>query len=74
MVSGAVDMGAHQPLLPADVLVLGHILHGGDINEKKLLLQKAYEALSEGGALIAYDAISDDERRTNTFGRSCSAG
>ena len=29
---------------------------------------KAYEALPEGGALIVYDAIIDDERRTNAFG------
>jgi hypothetical protein len=57
-----------DPLPQADVLVMGHILHGGDITEKKLLLQKAYDALPEGGALIVYDAIIDDERRTNTFG------
>jgi precorrin-6B methylase 2 len=57
-----------DPLPTADVLVMGHILHGGDITEKKLLLKKAYEALPENGALIVYDPIIDDERRTNTFG------
>ena len=57
-----------DPLPRADVLVMGHILHDFDIDEKRLLLQKAYEALPEGGALIVYDAIIDDERRENAFG------
>jgi cyclopropane fatty-acyl-phospholipid synthase-like methyltransferase len=57
-----------DPLPKADVLVMGHILHGVGVTEKKLLLQEAYDALSEGGAVIAYDAIIDDERRTNVFG------
>jgi hypothetical protein len=33
-----------------------------------MLLQKAYEAVPEGGAVIVYDAIIDDERRENAFG------
>ena len=33
-----------------------------------MLLAKAYEALSEGGAILVYDAIIDDERRENAFG------
>ena len=57
-----------DPLPPADVLVMGHILHDWDLDEKRLLLQKAYEALPDGGALIVYDAIIDDERRRNAFG------
>ncbi|MET0762818.1 MAG: methyltransferase, partial [Thermoleophilaceae bacterium] len=36
--------------------------------EKRLLLRKAYDALPDGGALIVYDAIIDDERRRNAFG------
>jgi hypothetical protein len=52
----------------ADVLVLGHILHDWDLDKKKLVLQKAYAALPEGGALIVYDAIIDDDRRSNAFG------
>jgi hypothetical protein len=31
-------------------------------------LQNAYEALPDGGALIVYEAIIDDERRNNAFG------
>jgi hypothetical protein len=57
-----------DPLPEADVLVMGHILHDWDLGEKRLLLQKAYDALPAGGALIVYDAIIDDERRSNTFG------
>jgi precorrin-6B methylase 2 len=57
-----------DPLPEADVLVMGHILHDWDLDEKRLLLRKAHEALPEGGALIVYDAIIDDERRENAFG------
>ena len=32
------------------------------------LLGRAYEALPDGGALIVYDAIIDDDRRSNAFG------
>jgi len=52
----------------ADVLVMGHILHDWDLDEKRLLLQRAYDALPDGGALIVYEAIIDDERRSNAFG------
>ena len=57
-----------DPLPEADVLVMGHILHDWDLDEKRLLLQKAYDALPDGGALIVYEAIIDDERRSNAFG------
>jgi hypothetical protein len=57
-----------DPLPEADVLVMGHILHDWDLDEKRLLLQKAHNALPDGGALIVYEAIIDDERRSNTFG------
>src|SRR5215217_275443 len=57
-----------DPLPAADVLVMGHILHDWDLQEKRLLLEKAYEALPEGGALIVYEALIDDERRENAFG------
>jgi hypothetical protein len=47
---------------------MGHILHDWDLQEKRLLLEKAYEALPEGGALVIYEGLIDDERRENTFG------
>jgi precorrin-6B methylase 2 len=57
-----------DPLPTADVLVMGHILHDWNLDEKRLLLKKAYDALPDGGALIVYEAIIDDERRRNAFG------
>jgi hypothetical protein len=57
-----------DPLPAADAFVMGRILHDWDLEGKKRLLAKAYEALPEGGALIVYDTIIDDERRENSFG------
>lgn len=57
-----------DPMPSADVIVMGHILHDWDLAQKKLLLEKAFAALPKGGAVIAYDAIIDDERRENAFG------
>jgi O-methyltransferase domain len=57
-----------DPLPRAEVFVMGHILHDWDLQEKRLLLEKAYEALPEGGALVIYEGLIDDERRENTFG------
>jgi O-methyltransferase domain/Dimerisation domain/Mandelate racemase / muconate lactonizing enzyme, N-terminal domain len=52
----------------ADVIIMGHILHDWDVNQKKTLLSKASAAVPSGGAVIVYDAIIDDERRENVFG------
>ena len=57
-----------DPLPQADVLTMGHILHDWDLEQKKTLLAKAYEALHEGGALVVFESIIDDDRRENTFG------
>jgi O-methyltransferase domain/Dimerisation domain len=57
-----------DPLPAAEVLTMGHILHDWDLETKLMLIRKAYEALPEGGALIVYEAIIDDERRMNAFG------
>ena len=58
----------NDPIPNADVVLMGHILHDWNLEEKKKLLSNAYEALPDGGAIIIYDAIIDDERRENTFG------
>ncbi len=57
-----------EPFPKADVVVMGHILHDWDLPTKKMLLGKAYDALSPGGALIVFEAIIDDERRVNALG------
>src|SRR5919202_3038960 len=57
-----------DPLPAADVLVMGHVLHDWSVDERRTLLTKAYAALPEGGALLVYETIIDDERRENAFG------
>jgi len=58
----------NEPLPAADVITMGHILHDWNLDEKRMLLGKAYQALPAGGALIVFEALIDDERRQNTFG------
>lgn len=57
-----------DPLPQADVITMGMILHDWNLERKKQLLKKAYDALSPGGAFVAIEALIDDARRTNTFG------
>jgi O-methyltransferase domain/Dimerisation domain len=57
-----------DPLPSADVLVMGRILHDWGLEEKLTLLRKAHQALPDGGRLIVYDTLIDDDRRENTFG------
>ena len=57
-----------QDLPKADVVTMGHILHDWDLPTKQMLIAKAYQALPTGGALIVYESIIDDERKTNAFG------
>jgi hypothetical protein len=58
----------NEQLPSADVLVMGHILHDWNLEEKQMLLKKAFEALPDGGALIVFEALIDDGRRENTLG------
>ena len=51
-----------------DVITMGHILHDWDLEEKKMLVKKAFDALPTGGALVVYDAIIDNDRSKNAFG------
>ena len=57
-----------DPLPRVDVIMMGHILHDWNLEEKKMLIRKAYEAIPEGGAFIVYDAVIDDDRSKNAFG------
>jgi hypothetical protein len=57
-----------DPLPNADVVLMGHILRDWPLDEKKMLLRKSYEAVPEGGAIVVYDAIIDDDRSKNAFG------
>ena len=57
-----------DPLPKADVITMGNILHDWNLEKKKVLIAKAYEALPSGGAFIAIENVIDDARRTNAFG------
>ncbi|MDB5395578.1 MAG: methyltransferase [Rhodospirillales bacterium] len=52
----------------ADVITMGMILHDWNLDNKKMLIRKAYEALPPGGAFVAIEALIDDARRENAFG------
>ncbi len=57
-----------EDLPKADVITMGNILHDWNLEKKKILIKKAFDALPEGGALIAIENIIDDARRENVFG------
>ena len=52
----------------ADVITMGNVLHDWNLENKKMLIQKAYDALPEGGVFIAIENLIDDARRENAFG------
>ena len=52
----------------ADVIVMGNVLHDWNEQGKRMLIQKAHDALTSGGCLIAVENVIDDERRQNAFG------
>jgi len=52
----------------ADIITMGMILHDWNLENKKMLIAKAFRALPVGGALVAIENIIDDERRQNAFG------
>jgi SAM-dependent methyltransferase len=51
-----------DPLPAVDVLIMGHVLHNWNVEQKRALVAKAYTALPPGGALIVYEWLLDDER------------
>ena len=57
-----------DPLPKCDVIIMGHILHDWNQEEKLILLHKAYDALPPRGALIIHEALIDDARKQNAFG------
>ncbi len=52
----------------ADVITMGNILHDWGTDDKLILIQKAYNALPQGGALVIIENIIDDNRSENAFG------
>ena len=56
-----------DPLPHADVLSFGHVFHGQSHDGRRELVCKARDALSRGGALIVYDAMTMPGRSKNRF-------
>ena len=56
------------PLPRADVITMGYILHGCNLDQKKQLIRAAYDALPDGGAFIVIQELIDDSRRENVAG------
>jgi hypothetical protein len=52
----------------ADVITMGMILHDWNLEKKRMLVKKAYDALPPGGAFIVVESMIDDARRENSFG------
>ena len=52
----------------ADVVTMGNILHDWNLEKKKTLIKKAYDALPDDGAFIVIENLIDDARRENAFG------
>ena len=61
-----------DPLPPADVITMSHILHNWNLERKKHLIRSAYDALPEGGVFIINENLIDDARRENVFGLTLS--
>jgi hypothetical protein len=57
-----------ESLPNTDVIIMGHILHDWNLEEKRMLIGKVFQALPKGGAFIAHDAVLDDQRSKNAFG------
>lgn len=57
-----------EPIPDADLVTASLILHGENLQGKKMLIDKIYDAVNAGGTFVAIDNIIDDERRENTFG------
>lgn len=57
-----------HPFPKADIVSMGNILHDWDEDTKLMLMQKAYDALPDGGSFVAIESVIDGERRNNVFG------
>jgi hypothetical protein len=56
-----------DPFPKADIITMGNILHSFDLPSKKMLIQKAFDALPDNGCLVVIETIMDNERRKNSF-------
>jgi O-methyltransferase domain/Dimerisation domain len=57
-----------DPLPKVDAIIMGHILHDWNLENKKRLISKAYDAIPPGGAFLTLECVIDDDRRKNVTG------
>ena len=50
------------------MITMGMILHDWNLEKKKHLVRRAYDALPPGGAFVVIENLIDDARRENAFG------
>ncbi|QUH03576.1 SAM-dependent methyltransferase [Saccharopolyspora erythraea] len=52
----------------ADAVVFGHLLIDWDLATRRMLLAKAYDALPEGGTILIYDMLVEEDQRESAPG------
>lgn len=52
----------------ADLITMCNVLHDWGLKDKKMLIQKAYQALPENGTLVVIENVIDNDRKQNAFG------
>src|SRR2546430_14410922 len=57
-----------DPLPKADVIVMGHVLHNWNRDQKRALVRSAWAALPSGGMFLVHESLIDDDRRDNALG------
>ncbi|HVR35266.1 MAG TPA: methyltransferase [Methylomirabilota bacterium] len=56
-----------DPLPPADVITMGHILREWNLEKRRQLIAKSHAALPEGGSLVVREALLEEDRHRNAF-------
>ncbi|MCW2881633.1 MAG: O-methyltransferase family protein [Sphaerisporangium sp.] len=51
----------NDPLPSADIVMMGHVLHDWDPQQRKFLVKAAYQSVNPGGVLLVYDRMLDRE-------------
>ena len=44
-------------------MIFGNIIHDWGWDQKRILVQKAYDSLNEGGSVIAYESFHTNDRK-----------
>ncbi|MFC6942616.1 methyltransferase [Salinirubellus sp. GCM10025818] len=57
-----------EPIPDADLVTASLVLHQENLETKKTLMEKFYDAVNPGGTFVAIDHIIDDDRQANTMG------